>query len=634
MRKYFFRWFPEELETEFSHYYNEESATIARWSMALGAVVFCAFYIWDRVVDPGNSLATLMIRLGVALMVGMVFLVPQALFVTHLQKITSATMITSGLAHVGILALIKDGFVVGMPGIILVLMYNFVFFRLLFVPSVVGGFIVMTVHELVMGKFFLSTDLLIIDNFFLISTLVSGAAVTYLLEQLFRREFLKSKQLDAERAKSDVLIESLFPSRVAQRLKAGEKTIAESHGEATILFSDLVGFTVLTRRLAPGHLVEVLTDYFSILDALTEKHGVEKIKTVGDAYMVASGLNYEHENSAEHVADFALDMVQAIREYAERHHFPLEMRVGISTGQAVSGVIGLKKPTFDVWGETVNLASRMESHSEPGHIQVSEATYWRLQESFELATRGPIDVKGVGTVETYFLIGRKAGKRIGKAQGTVAISTGDHESVPQEIADLAVTHPEYADLSLLSDEFLAQVRRTARKDLAIEAMKRLIGGHLRTRAARNVTRFRIFWDRLEAVISRHHDDATTIVQTLEELIQLTRDIRTAGEHDRVSGLTDEEAAFYDAIAASKNAPMVVGEPTLRALAHDLATIINDHQYKVDNQVAFSRVDISKDIRRTIESYRLPRDLQETAIQNVIEQANETLKNPTGGAGIG
>jgi class 3 adenylate cyclase len=270
-----------------------------------------------------------------------------------------------------------------------------------------------------MSNYFLATDLVVVYNFFLVSTLVSGAAVTFLLEGLFRREFLKSRELDTERAKadsertkSDNLIESLFPARVAQRLKAGEAIVAESHGEATILFSDLVGFTTLTRRLAPGHLVEILTDYFSMLDGLTEKHGVEKIKTVGDAYMVASGLNYERDNSAEHIADFALEMVEAIRRYAEQHHFPLALRVGISTGQVVSGVIGLKKPLFDVWGDTVNLASRMESTSEAGQIQVSEATYWRLQENYQLVPRGPIEVKGVGAIETFWLMGKNAEAKV------------------------------------------------------------------------------------------------------------------------------------------------------------------------------------------------------------------------------
>jgi adenylate cyclase len=408
MGKYLYPWFPAEFEAEFLRQYNHESAKVARVTLMLGGLVYCAFYIWDRVTDIDHSLETLAIRIGIAAMIISALLIPRAVFVRHMQEIVSAAIISAGLAHVGILSIIKDGFILGMPGVILVLMYNFVFFRLLFIPSAIGGIIVMVAHDVVMARYFLPTDLVIVYNFFLVSTLVSGAAVTYLLEGLFRSEFLKSKQLDVERGKADTLIESLFPSRVAQRLKAGETTIAESHGEATILFSDLVGFTNLTRRLAPGHLVEVLTDYFTILDGLTEKHGVEKIKTVGDAYMVASGLNYEHENSAEHIADFALDMVKAIRDYAEQHHFPLAMRVGISTGQVVSGVIGLKKPLFDVWGDTVNLASRMESTSEAGQIQVAEATYWRLQENYHLVPRGPIEVKGIGSVETFFLMGRKS----------------------------------------------------------------------------------------------------------------------------------------------------------------------------------------------------------------------------------
>ena len=414
MGKYLYPWFPTELETEFLRQYDQDSAKVARTSLTLGCLVYCAFYIWDRVIDVDHSLETLLIRVIVALMIVSTLLIPRKIFVRHLQKIVSGAIVSAGLAHVSILSIIKDGFVLGMPGVILVLMYNFVFFRLLFFPSAVGGLIVLVAHDVVMIKYFLPPDLVIAYNFFLISTLVSGAAVTYLLEGLFRTAFLKTKQLDTERAKADAerekadnLIDSLFPARIAQRLKAGEPTVAESHGEATILFSDLVGFTNLTRRLAPGHLVEVLTDYFSMLDALTEKHGVEKIKTVGDAYMVASGLNYEHENSAEHIADFALEMVEAIRDYAERHHFPLALRVGISTGQVVSGVIGLKKPLFDVWGDTVNLASRMESTSEAGQIQVTEATYWRLHEKYDLAPRGAIEVKGVGSVETYFLTGRK-----------------------------------------------------------------------------------------------------------------------------------------------------------------------------------------------------------------------------------
>ena len=414
MANFLYPWFPKDLEQEFLRQYDQESAKVARNALMLGGLVYCAFYIWDRLIDLDHSSQTLAIRIGFTLVLLTALLIPRRIFVRHLQPIMSTVIVVAGLGHVAILSIIREGFILGMPGLILVLMYNFVFFRLLFVPSAINGLIITGAHDVVMTNYFLSTDMAVAVNFFLISTLISGAAVSYLLEGLFRSGFLKAKQLDAERAKadserakSDNLIESLFPARVAQRLKAGEATVAESHGDATILFSDLVGFTNLTRKLAPGHLVEVLTEYFSILDALTEKHGVEKIKTVGNAYMVASGLNYERDNSASHIADFALEMVEAIRDYSEQHQFPLACRIGISTGQVVSGVIGLKKPLFDVWGDTVNLASHMESTSEPGQIQVSEATYWRLQEDYNLLPRGPVEVRGLGRVETFFLLGRK-----------------------------------------------------------------------------------------------------------------------------------------------------------------------------------------------------------------------------------
>jgi adenylate cyclase len=150
----------------------------------------------------------------------------------------------------------------------------------------------------------------------------------------------------------------------------------------------------------------VLNEIFSVFDSLAQKWGVEKIKTIGDAYMVVCGLEHR-SNCAEPVADFALEMVDIVKEYAAKHNFPISIRVGISTGQVTSGVIGLTKPTFDVWGETVTLASRMEALAATERVQVSETTFWRLREDFELEPRGPIEVKGFGRVEAYFLIGRR-----------------------------------------------------------------------------------------------------------------------------------------------------------------------------------------------------------------------------------
>ena len=410
MGKILFPSFPPELEAEFSRSYNRDAATVARVALMLGGIVFLSFYVWDRVLDVNNSLVSLVLRLAVAASAAAALAIPRSVFVRHFQPIMVAVITGAGLAHASIMSIINNGMMNGIAGVVLVLMYNFVFFRLRFLPSMVGGIIITAAHEAAIFCC-LPVDEIIVQNLFIVFTLISGAAVSYLLESLFRTQFLTNRQLDAERRRANGLIETLFPARIAERLKAGEKVIAESHGEASVLFSDLVGFTTLTEKLSPGQLVEVLNDYFSMLDQLTEKHGVEKIKTIGDAYMVVAGLSDTERNTTEHIADFALEMRETMRNYAERHHFPLALRIGISTGQVISGVIGLKKPSFDLWGETVNLASRMESHSEHGQIQVSETTYWRLHERYELSCRGTIDVKGLGRVETYFLLGKKVEPR-------------------------------------------------------------------------------------------------------------------------------------------------------------------------------------------------------------------------------
>jgi len=408
MGKILFPSFPRELEAEFSSSYNVDAGTFTWVALILGTLVFLSFYVgFDRVLDIDNSLATLAIRIGMVATAMVVAVLPRPIFVRYLQSIMMTLVTAVGLAYVAIMLILRGGLMQGTAGTVLILMYNFVFFRLRFIPSLVAGIIITAAHEEAI-RYALPTNMVFVQNFFVVLTLISGAAISYLLESRFRTQFLTNRQLDAERMRANGLIETLFPARIAERLKAGEKIIAESHGEASVLFSDLVGFTTLTEKLSPGQLVEVLNDYFSMLDRLTEKHGVEKIKTIGDAYMVVSGLSEMGRNTAEHIADFALEMREAIQRYAEQHNFPLALRIGISTGQVISGVIGLKKPSFDLWGETVNLASRMESHSEPGQIQVSETTYWRLHERYELTCRGGIEVKGLGRVETYFLQGKKA----------------------------------------------------------------------------------------------------------------------------------------------------------------------------------------------------------------------------------
>ncbi|MEK7991350.1 MAG: adenylate/guanylate cyclase domain-containing protein [Thiotrichaceae bacterium] len=239
--------------------------------------------------------------------------------------------------------------------------------------------------------------------------IILNAKISASLERkrLRDREHAFMERLQAEQEKSEKLLLNVLPKPIADRLKRGERTIADSFPEVTVLFSDLVGFTELSVGIAASELVEKLNEIFLAFDILTELHGLEKIKTIGDAYMLVGGLPTPRADHAEVVADMAIDMFDAIERLNRQHGESFEIRVGIHTGPVVAGVIGKNKFNYDLWGETVNIASRMESHGVPGKIQLSEATYNKIKDKFRLDYRGPIEVKGKGRMVTHFLAGRK-----------------------------------------------------------------------------------------------------------------------------------------------------------------------------------------------------------------------------------
>jgi class 3 adenylate cyclase len=212
---------------------------------------------------------------------------------------------------------------------------------------------------------------------------------------------------DANRRISELLA-AMVPAPIASRLARGDRLIADSHGEATVLFADLTGFSQLTRRLSPTHLVEVLNLVFSRFDEAARRHQIEKIKTIGDCYMAATGvLDDAVGGGVEAMAEFALDMLDIVERSSDEIGIPLGMRIGISTGPVVSGVIGAQRFAFDVWGDTVNLANRMESSGAAGQVQVSEATYWRLRSRYRFEVRENVEVKGGDRVRAYVLLGRE-----------------------------------------------------------------------------------------------------------------------------------------------------------------------------------------------------------------------------------
>ena len=215
------------------------------------------------------------------------------------------------------------------------------------------------------------------------------------------------KKLAEEQEKSEQLLLNILPKAIAERLKRGESTIADSFDDVTVLFGDIANFTKLSADLSPAQLVEILNRIFSLFDELADKYNLEKIKTLGDAYMVVGGLPIPQANHAEAIAEMALEMQSIIGQFSLKVGEPLQMRIGINTGPVEAGVIGMKKFTYDLWGDTVNTANRMESHGISGKIQVTAITYERLKEKYVLEERGKITVKGKGEMITYFLTGRK-----------------------------------------------------------------------------------------------------------------------------------------------------------------------------------------------------------------------------------
>jgi guanylate cyclase len=253
-----------------------------------------------------------------------------------------------------------------------------------------------------------------------------GGTIVFTLLAVFaaeRRAALSALRL--EQAKAENLLLNILPRSIADKLKDETQPIADHFGSASILFADVAEFTPWSERLPPAEVVGYLDRLFSHFDELAERYALEKIKTIGDCYMVAAGVPTPRPDHARALALMALDMLEAMRSHEEVAHLGHELRIGINSGPVVAGVIGRKRFLYDLWGDAVNTASRMESYGTPGRIQITRATYELLADDFECEPRGSIAVKGKGEVETWYLI-RPQDERP---------STADDEAVERTLAD-------------------------------------------------------------------------------------------------------------------------------------------------------------------------------------------------------
>lgn len=245
----------------------------------------------------------------------------------------------------------------------------------------------------------------LITLFFVLNLTSVSAIVLFFLKYFIDQKERAYRLLRAEEEKTESLLLNILPREIATILKNEKRTIADQFDGASILFADLVGFTPLTAELAPVGMVELLNEIFSQFDALVEKYDLEKIRTIGDNYMVASGVPRERSDHAHALARLALDMRAYLENRPDDNSRRIDFRFGIDSGPVIGGVIGRKKFVYDLWGDAVNIASRMESHGLPGMIQITDATYALIRDDFICEPRGLINVKGKGEVKTWFLIG-------------------------------------------------------------------------------------------------------------------------------------------------------------------------------------------------------------------------------------
>jgi len=400
--------FNTENEARFRLEYAARSIAFVRVSLPIAGALYLGYLFWDYYIDPERLFYMLAARLTCVVVAASVFgLTFHPSFVRWSQIILGLTAMIGTTGILVVLYELPDGFSYGAATILLGIMFTCGLLRLLFIPAAITCLAILLMSN---GAMYLSESsafVFVNANFVLVSAIIIGLAYTMILEWKERSTFEFKMELKKEKKVSDAMLRNFLPERIVDRLKQGEESIAEAVGEATVLFADLVGFTTLTKRLAPGHLVEILSDIFMKLDEISEAKSVEKVKTIGDNYMVVGGVRNPSPESAESVVEFAIEALNAIDQYAAEHGLPLKMRVGIATGAVVSGVIGTKVPAFDLWGETVNLASRLESEGQENAIQVSEATYWRVQHLYEFDDRGEIELKGGMTARVYILKGRK-----------------------------------------------------------------------------------------------------------------------------------------------------------------------------------------------------------------------------------
>lgn len=400
-----------DFEQEFLRGYRIDAVAISRWGVILAACLALAF-MWQDTSISQNGIHATNIRLY--LVVPLCALTWYALHREGVEKWVEVIISVFLLLYSALLAAIFIVFeptIYGISGVIaegnflMVMLAAFTLSCLRLGWALFVGLGIISIYAIAAAQWgrgdymeFVLTHLSNIGMAFCLGALTCG-----MFESLRRRQFVTLSLLHTERDRYKNLLCTLVPPAIARRIELGETPIADSHTEMAVLFSDFVGFTSLTRRIAPHQLIKLLNDMFSEFDAAAERHGVEKIKTIGDGYMAACGPPLSESMRTTAVVRFGLEMVAITERVSQKHQIPVGIRVGVHSGSLIAGVIGKSRFAYDMWGETVNMASRMESSGVPGQVQVSETAFQRLDGRFAFEARENVQIKGSPNVSAYLV---------------------------------------------------------------------------------------------------------------------------------------------------------------------------------------------------------------------------------------
>lgn len=404
-----------ELEQAFRSEHARQTLPQVRKALIIAAILYALFTIMDFVIVASSEQqqwATMLVRFGFAIPSFILAYIAtyRLYFRQRLQIMISIIIFIAGLGIVTIGVLYeKTHSEIHLSATFLPVFWAFIYSGLRFINAVIVALSLLVTFN---AAFFLFLDLslatLVTYNFLLVTSIVIGMLGGYTIESYYRRDFVREQLLELEKRDNEKLLLNILPKHIAEELKATTGTIAKDYEQITVLFTDLVGFTELSRCHSAKQVVGILNDVFCQFDKLTDELELEKIKTIGDAYMVTSNLLNPQGDSALRVAAFALGIKDIINRYNQKTGYHICLRTGIHTGTAVAGVIGVKKFVYDVWGNTVNIASRMESECPVGGIQVSQESYMLLKDKFNFEDRGQIEVKGFENMRAYLLIDAKS----------------------------------------------------------------------------------------------------------------------------------------------------------------------------------------------------------------------------------